>query len=269
MRITLMVPHRLWQQRELIARLAERDILMRYRGSLMGWSWTLLNPLLMLAIYTFVFSTIFKARWQTGEQLGPAGFALNIFAGMVVFSLFAECANKAPGLITANSNYVTKVRFPLETLGCATLASALFHAITSALILLAFRLVITGSLPWSALLLPVAWLPYLLMTLAITWLLSALGVYLRDLNQFVMVGTSALMFMSAVFYPLSALPPRIQTLFHLNPIAGWVEQTRSLVIAGHPPDPLGFAIALIAALLMCELSLRLFQRASRGFADVL
>ena len=269
MSIPLVVPRRLWRQRELIARLTQRDILMRYRGSLMGWGWTLLNPLLMLAIYTFVFSTVFKARWQVGEQLGSAGFALNIFAGMVVFGLFAECVNKAPGLITANSNYVTKVRFPLETLGCAALASALFHAITSTLILLIFRLVVSGSIPWSALLLPVAWLPYLLMTLAITWLLSALGVYLRDLNQFVMVGTSALMFMSAVFYPLSALPPRVQALFHLNPIASWVEQTRSLVIAGHPPDPLSLGVTLITGLLVCELSLRLFQKASRGFADVL
>ena len=260
---------RIWQQRELILRLAQRDVLLRYRGSLVGWGWTLLNPLMMLAIYTFVFSTIFKARWELNKDLGPAGFALNIFAGMVVFALFSECANKAPALITSNSNYVTKVRFPLEALGCATVLSALFHAATSALILLVFRVIVTGSFPWSALLLPVVWLPYVMGTLAATWLLSGLGVYLRDLNQFVVVATSALMFMSAVFYPLAALPQRWAPIFRLNPIASWVEQTRSVIVLDHLPSVGALAIELTIACVVCEWSLRLFNKAGRGFADVL
>ncbi|MFM7674799.1 MAG: ABC transporter permease [Synechococcus sp.] len=260
---------RLWNNRELIIRLAQRDILLRYRGSMVGWGWTLLNPLMMLAIYTFVFSTIFKARWESSANLGSAGFALNIFAGMVVFGLFAECANKAPALITSNSNYVTKVRFPLETLACSTLLSALFHASTSLGILLVFRMVVIGSVPWSGLLLPVAWLPFLLLTLAGTWLVAALGVYLRDLNQFMVVATSALTFMSAVFYPLSALPKPLIPIFRLNPVANWVEQTRSLLILNELPSPLSLGAGIASALLICELSLRLFQKASRGFADVL
>lgn len=260
---------RIWKQRELIVRLAQREILARYRGSLVGWGWTLLNPLLMLAIYTFVFSTIFKARWESSQDLGSAGFALNIFAGMVVFGLFAECANKAPALITSNSNYVTKVRFPLEALGCSTILSALFHASTSLAILMVFRIVVIGSFPWSSLLLPIVWLPYLLLTLAATWLVSAMGVYLRDLNQFMVVATSALTFMSAVFYPISALPKALIPIFRLNPVANWVEQTRSLLILDQLPNAIGLTVEIVAAALICELCLQLFQKASRGFADVL
>jgi lipopolysaccharide transport system permease protein len=268
-RLRLIFTRRIWEQRELIARLAQREILSRYRGSLMGWGWTLLNPLLMLAIYTFVFSTIFKARWESSQELGSAGFALNIFAGMVVFGLFAECANKAPALIISNSNYVTKVRFPLEALGCSTILSALFHASTSLVILLVFRVIAVGSFPWYSVTLPLVWLPYLLITLAATWLVSAMGVYLRDLNQFIVVATSALTFLSAVFYPISALPKNLIPFFRLNPVANWVEQTRDLLIQNHAPNPLLLTLEIAVAALACELSLRLFIKASRGFADVL
>lgn len=260
---------RVWKHRELTVGLAQRDILMRYRGSLVGWGWTLLNPLMMLSIYTFIFSAVFKSRWETSQDLGSAGFALNIFAGMVVFGLFAECANKAPALITSNSNYATKVRFPLEVLGSSVVLSALFHASTSLAILLVFRLIVLHSLPLSTLALPAVWLPYLLFTLAGTWLISALGVFLRDLNQFTTVAVSALTFLSAIFYPISALPKELIPIFKLNPVATWVEQTRSLIVLGRFPNPAVIALEIAVSLLICELSLRLFQKASRGFADVL
>lgn len=259
----------LWQQRELITRLTQREVQTRYRGSVVGWGWTILTPLLMLSIYTFVFSSIFKARWESTAELGAPGFALNIFTGMVVFALFSECATRAPSLITSNSNYVTKVRFPLETLACTVVGNGLFHAITSLVILLVFRLIATGSFPWSSLCLPLVWLPYIMIALAMTWILSALGVYLRDLGQVVTVATSALMFMSAVFYPLSALPERWAPLFKLNPIAWWIEETRALIVLNQWPNPGVITLQLAGAIVICELALHLFRKASRGFADVL
>lgn len=258
-----------WRQRELITRLTQREVQTRYRGSLVGWGWTILTPLLMLSIYTFVFSSIFKARWDNAAELGPAGFALNIFTGMVVFGLFSECATRAPSLITSNSNYVTKVRFPLETLGCTVVGNGLFHALTSLVILLVFRLIATGAFPWSSICLPLVWMPFILLALAMTWTLSALGVYLRDLGQIVTVATSGLMFMSAVFYPLSALPQRWAPLFRINPIAWWIEETRSLIVLDRWPNFGIILLQIAAGLLICELSLRLFHKASRGFADVL
>lgn len=258
----------IFSHRDLIKRLAQREILMRYRGSIAGWGWTLINPLMMLAIYTFVFSTIFKARWESSANLGSAGFALNIFAGMIAFSIFAECINRAPSLITSNANYVTKVRFPLETLGCSILINAIFHATTSLAILLAFKLAVTGALSWIMILLPIAWTPYILSTLAFTWLLSAAGVYLRDLNQFVVVATSALTFLSAIFYPISALPANLVPFFRLNPVAEWVETTRSILILDQMPNFVTLIVKIALAVVFCEGSYRLFQKASRGFADV-
>ncbi|PWL22609.1 MAG: sugar ABC transporter permease [Synechococcus sp. XM-24] len=258
----------IFSHRDLIKRLAQREILMRYRGSVAGWGWTLINPLMMLAIYTFVFSTIFKARWESSADLGSAGFALNIFAGMIAFSTFAECINRAPSLITSNANYVTKVRFPLETLGCSVLINAIFHATTSLGVLLAFKLIATGALSWVVILLPIAWTPYILSTLAFVWLLSAAGVYLRDLNQFVVVATSALTFLSAIFYPISALPENLIPIFRLNPVADWVESTRSLLIMDQIPNFNTLVVKAALAAIFCEGSYRLFRKASRGFADV-
>ena len=206
------------RNRELWWRLSEREVTGRYRGSILGWGWSLLTPLMMLGVYTFVFSTVFKARWGDLEQAGSLGFAINLFAGLITYNIFAECATEAPTLILNNTNYVTKVIFPLETLSAVSVSAALFHACTSTLVLLAFELIAVQQVPLTVLLLPLVWLPFLLGCLAMSWLVSALGVFLRDLGQLIGVMVSMLMFMSAVFYPLSALPPALQTVLGLNPL---------------------------------------------------
>lgn len=259
----------LLRNQNLFWKLTLREVAGRYRGSILGWSWTLLNPLLMLAVYTFVFSTVFKARWPDLQEMGPAGFAINLFAGLIVFNLVAEVLSKAPTLILSQPSYVTKVIFPLELLSSVTVSAATIHAGTSLGVLAAFRLLATGSIPLSTLYLPLVWLPLLLGCLAACWLLSALGVYLRDTNQLVSVLLSALMFMSAIFYPISALPTRWQPVLSLNPIVPIIEQTRWVLIAGHTPSTKFLIIGTLLAIASCEVSFRLFQKARRGFADVL
>jgi lipopolysaccharide transport system permease protein len=259
----------LLKHRTLLWRLTEREVIGRYRGSLLGWGWSLLNPLLMLAVYTFVFSTVFKARWPDLEQAGSIGFAINLFAGLIVFNLFSECIGKAPTLILSQPSYVTKVVFPLELLGAVAVGAASFHACTSLVVLGLFELLATGGIPATALWLPVVWLPLVLGCLAGCWVLSALGVYLRDLPQLVAVGLSILMFLSAIFYPISALPARWQPLLLLNPLVLVIEQTRAVLVSGRGPAPLYLLVAIPLSLLVCELSFRLFQRARRGFADVI
>jgi len=152
----------------------------RYRGSLLGWGWSLLNPLLMLGVYTFVFSTVFKARWPDLQQAGPLGFAINLFAGLIVFSLFSECVSRAPTLVLSQPSYVTKVVFPLEILSGVAVGAATFHACTSLVVLAGFELIATGMIPATALWLPLVWMPLILGCLALCWLLSALGVFLRE-----------------------------------------------------------------------------------------
>lgn len=269
MRIPLRFPAALWRQRELWWRLTEREIAGRYRGSILGWSWTFLTPLLMLAVYTFVFSEVFQSRWGTLDDAGPLGFAINLFAGLIVFTIFAETANKAPTLIVENSNLATKVIFPLEILNAASVAAACFHALTSLAVLILFCLMANGGVPLTMLWIPLVWLPIALGSLGMGWLLSALGVFLRDLGQVVAVLTNLLMFMSTVFYPLSALPRPWQPLLKLNPLVLVIEQTRQVAIAGQPPSALYLCAGIPMVVIACEICYRLFQKASRGFADVL
>ena len=257
------------RNRQLWWRLSEREVIGRYRGSILGWGWSLLTPLMMLGVYTFVFSTVFKARWGDLEQAGSLGFAINLFAGLITFNIFAECATQAPTLILSNVNYVTKVIFPLETLSAVSVAAALFHGCTSTIVLLAFELIAVQHVPLTVLLLPLVWLPFLLGCLAMSWLLSALGVFLRDLGQLIGVAVSMLMFMSAVFYPLSALPPALQTVMGLNPLVVVIEQSRRVLVQGVAPSASYVVLGFLLMLGLCEVSYRLFSKARRGFADVL
>lgn len=259
----------LYRHRDLLVGLAQREIQGRYRGSFLGRAWTVITPLMMLSVYTLVFSQIFRARWQDVQQLGSFGFAINIFAGMVVFGLFAECASTAPGKILENPGFVKKVVFPLEILPAISVISAVFHALCSLGVLALFELLATHRLPSTFLLAPLSWLPLILLCLALSWMLSAIGVYLRDVSQSIGVVINMAMFLSAVFYPISALPARWQPLLRLNPIAATIDQTRQAAIHGHAPGS-GFVILGTAVgLAMCELAFRFFLKAKRGFADVI
>ena len=265
----LRFPEALWRHKELWWRLTEREVLSRYRGSLLGMAWGFLNPLAMLAVYTFVFSQVFKARWGNLEDSGPIGFAVNLFAGLIVFNFFAECANRAPGMVLANPNYVKKVIFPLEILAGVIVGGAFFNALTSLIVLAIFDLVGFRHIPLTALWLPLVWLPLLTGCLALTWLLGALGVFLRDVGQIVAVMVSMLMFLSPIFFPLSALPARWQPILVMNPLAPVIEQTRRVLVDGSQPSLSYLIMATILTTIICEASFRSFQKAKRAFADVL
>lgn len=265
----LLFPIALWKHRELWWRLTEREVLGRYRGSALGISWSFITPLAMLAVYTFVFSQVFKARWGGLEQAGPLGFAVNLFAGLIAFNLLAECVNRAPGLVLANPNYVKKVVFPLEILAAVAVGGATFNALTSLAVLVIFELVAFHGLPSTFIWLPIVWLPLVMGCLAVTWLLAALGVFIRDIGQAVGVAVSMLMFLSPIFYPASALPLRWQPLLALNPLAQVIEQTRQVVVAGQSPGASYLIYGTLLTGLSCEVAYRSFQKAKRAFADVM
>lgn len=250
-------------------RLTEREVLGRYRGSLLGLTWSFLNPMAMLVVYTFVFSQIFKVRWGTLENSGPAGFAINLFAGLIVFNLLAESAQRSPGLVLANPNYVKKVIFPLEILSVVTVAGAAFHAVVSLIALFIVELIALHRLPWTIFWLPLVWLPLLLGCLAVSWLLSALGVFVRDIGQLVGLGVSMLMFLSPIFFPASALPANLQFVLMMNPLAHVMEQSRRVIIAGDSPSLTYIIVGLFLGIILCESTFRFFRRAKRVFADVM
>ena len=177
----------LWRNRHLIWQLTRRDIAARYRGSIIGLAWSFINPLLMLTVYTFVFSVVFKARWGTDANESRADFAIVLFVGMIVFGLFAETVNRAPGQIISNVNYVKKVVFPLEILSLVSLGSVLFHSMVSLAVLLVAQFIINRAIPWTAVLFPLVLLPLIFTSLGVAWFLAALGVYIRDIGQIITV----------------------------------------------------------------------------------
>lgn len=258
----------LWRNRSLIHASAKREVLGRYRGSALGLLWSFFNPLFMLAVYTFVFSEVFKARWGQGSD-SKTEFALVLFAGLIVFNLFAECINRAPGLILSNPNYVKKVVFPLEILPFVGLLSAFYHTLISVGVWLAAYLVLFGVPHATVLLLPLIMLPFALFIIGLSWALASLGVFLRDVSQIIGVVTSVLMFMSPIFYPVSALPENYRHILYLNPLTPVIEMTRDVLYWGKLPDFTLLGIYWLAASVIAWLGFAWFQKTRKGFADVL
>jgi lipopolysaccharide transport system permease protein len=258
----------LWRNRGLVKALAQREVVGRYRGSVFGILWSFFNPVFMLVVYTFVFSVVFKARWSAGSD-SKTEFALVLFAGLIVFNLFAECVNRAPGLILANVNYVKKVVFPLEILPWVALGSALFHALISLVVWLIAYLILFGVPHLTVLLLPLVILPLLLLIMGVSWMLAALGVYLRDVSQFIGILTTVLMFLSPIFYPASALPEEYRHLLLLNPLTPAIEQARDVLFWGKVPDMTILSAYLLAAGFIAWLGFSWFQKTRKGFSDVL
>lgn len=255
----------------LALQLARREVAARYRGSALGLVWSLLTPLFMLAVYTFVFGTVFQARWpaSAGGGHSTAEFAVILFTGMTVFQLFADVITRAPGLVLENANYVKKIVFPLAILPLVALGSTLFDTAVRLAVLLVFVAVVRGGIPATALLLPVVLAPYVLLILGLAWFLSALGVYVRDIAQVIAPLVTAMMFLSPIFFPATALPELLQPFLVLHPVALPVEQTRAVLIWGHAPDWSALAVYAVVAGVVATLGLVWFQKTRKGFADVL
>jgi lipopolysaccharide transport system permease protein len=274
-----------WQHRKLGLVLVRREIAARYRGSLLGLVWSFVTPLLMLMVYTFVFSVVFKARWvdTAGAASGSlnlieksqlageskAQFALILLAGMMVYNFFAECVNRAPGLITNNVNYVKRVVFPLDMLPWVALGSALFNLMIQLLVWLLAYAVLFGLPPASALLIPLVWLPLVFCTLGLSWLLASLGVFVRDTAQVVGVLTGSLMFLTPIFYPVSALPENFQAFLYANPLTPVVEMTRNALYFGRSINWAMWAMHLATSLVVAWAGHTWFEKTRKGFADVL
>ena len=259
----------LWRNRQLILQMARRDINSRYRGSVIGLAWSFINPILMLLVYTFVFSVVFKARWNVGGNESKTDFAIILFAGMIVFNLFAEIVNRAPSLITSNVNYVKKVVFPLEILPWVALGSALFHTVISLIVLLFVQFILKLFLPWTSIFLPLALLPLIFASMGIAWFLAALGVFVRDIGQITGIFITILMFMSAVFYPITALPEKYQNLLRLNPLVLIINESRKSLVLGQLPDWVSVLVALLVSLAIAFAGFWWFQKVRKGFADVI
>jgi lipopolysaccharide transport system permease protein len=264
---------RIWRSRDLVWQLTWREVTGRYRSSLLGFGWSFITPLVTLSAYTFVFGLVFRARWaQSGSGVGPAGlgsFGLTLFAGLIAFTFFSECLTRAPGIITASPNYVKKVVFPLEVLPVSVVGSALFHAGVSSVVLVVAHQVLQGVVAWTALFLPVVFVPLVLFALGTTWFFASVGVFFRDAVHTVVLMSQVLMFMTPVFYPVEAVPERFRWVLQLNPLTSLIENARRVTVQGLAPDWPALGISFVIGSLAALVGYAWFASTKRAFADVI
>jgi lipopolysaccharide transport system permease protein len=260
----------LWQHRNLIAQLIRREIGQRYRGSYLGLLWSFIVPLSMLLVYTFVFSVVLKARW--GQATGPLSlgeYALTLFAGLVPVNMFAEVANRAPELVLRVPNYVKKVIFPLEILPVVAVGSALVNALIGIVIWFVGCVAFLHFVSPTWILLPLAFLPLMLLCLGLGWFLASLGVYVRDIGQGIGVAVQMLFFLSPVFYSTDSVPGPWRLFLDLNPMTTIISGFRRTLLWRDvlPWGPWAGWTAITAVLAL--LGYWWFMKTKKGFADVM
>jgi lipopolysaccharide transport system permease protein len=265
-----------WRYRALVLQLARREIEARYRGSLLGLLWAVVQPVLLLAVYTFVFGTIMKLRWTVGSESGGEAivdvsrghFALLLFSGLIVFNIFGECTNRAPGLLRDHTSFITKMVFPLEVLPWSMLLVALFNAAIASGVLAFFHILLFGLPPATAWLAPIVVLPTIAIVLGLSWLLSSLGLYIDDTRQAVGLLVTMTLFLSPVFYPLTIVPEAYRALLYANPLTAGIEAVRGAFFFGILPEPTGWLLYFAAGWAVLWGGFAWFVATKRGFADV-
>ncbi len=256
----------LYVNRQLLGSIVVRDIETRYRGTILGFMWALAYPLMMLAVYAFVFGGVFKSRW--GAQGSLSDFVMMLYCGLIVYGVFSETLNRSPSAVLSCPSYVKKVVFPLELLPISYLVSSMLNVVIGLGLLTSFIAIQKNYVPPTALLTPLVLAPLLAMTAGLAWFLAAISVFFRDIGQVIGVVMSLLLFLSPIFYPTSSAPALAQTLIHLNPLTYPIEELRYVLLLGQPPNWMHWIIYTTISLLVAVFGLWFFQRTRPAFADV-
>ena len=258
------------RHKELLIQLIDRDIKARYRGSKLGIAWIALNPLIMISIYTLIFSQVFNARWGDGAgSTKPIEYGLNLFCGLIVYNLFAECAIKSASIIRGNQNFVKKIVFPLHILGATVTGSALIQGLISSATLIIIEAAYHSSFSWKIILLPLIWLPITLGCLGMSWLIGTIGVFVKDIEQVMATIVNMMLFLSPIFYPTDALPEKLETISNINPLAVAINQTRELIISDNIPSISVYMLSLITSIVWCEFSYSILDKLKSKFAEII
>jgi len=256
----------IWKNRFLILELSKRGFTQRYQGSFGGVAWSFVQPLFLLGVYTLVFSVILKTRW--GLSGDTKEFALILFAGLIILNTFSECLNKAPLLITDNPNFVKKVVFPLEILPWVMVITVILQTLVSIAIWFLGYFVLFGIPNHTALYFPAILFSFFPILLGVGWLLSSIGVIVRDISQLTLLFSHSLLFLTPIFYSKESAPPVLQNLLMLNPLTYLVEQFRFVLFFGYAPGWAGLAVYFLFSSFFAWTSLKVFRLLKPGFADL-
>jgi len=258
------------RRRELWWQFTVRAVEMKHRGSYLGVIWALLNPLMMLALYGVVFGVFFKNRFNVLPDETGTDFALGVFLGLILFHVIAETLSAAPVIVTSNPNLVKKVVFPLEILPLSQLGAFWFNALVSLVLLLAGILVVGRGLTWEGVLwLPIILLPHALLSAGLALLLSALGVFFRDITQVVTFGSQIVLYASAVFYATTLVPPSVWSILRWNPILHTIRLARDALLWNRPIDLDNLGYTYLTGAFVFTIGWIFFRKVQSAFADVL
>lgn len=257
----------LYQSRYLLQAFVVRDIKARHQGTILGSFWMVFQPLMMLAVYTFVFTSVFNTRWG-GNGIGE-DFVVMLYCGLIVHAFFSETLSRSPFAVLSNPSYVKKVVFPLEILPFSNLVSALYNALIGLFLICIYLLIQKHAIPLTAIYVPLILTPLIIFTAGLAWTLAAVGVFFRDLGQMITLVMSILLFLSPVFYPVSAAPALVRNFLYLNPLTFPIEQLRHSLILGNQPDLKYWIIYFVVATLFAISGLWIFQKTRSAFADII
>ncbi|WP_297295500.1 ABC transporter permease [uncultured Methylovirgula sp.] len=259
---------RAWHFRELIRAVVRRELMARFSGSILGWLWAIFGPLLMLSVYTIIFSHAVGIRSQTASH-GVANYSLNIFVGLIVFNLFAELAYRAPGLLHEHVNFIKKSIFPSETLAWTAAIRASVYAGISFCVLLFFTVLITHQLAPTILLLPFVFVPFFLFLLGVSWFLMALGSFTRDVMHLMASIVPVFMFATPIFYSIDDVPPGLRYVLRINLIGDYVELMRDIVLLDRLPNLWLYLGTVFVSLVIFRSAYRFYMRYKNVFVDVI
>ncbi|WP_395666346.1 ABC transporter permease [Methylocella sp.] len=257
-----------WRYQELIRAVVRRELAVRFRGSILGWLWAVFGPLVMLSAYTIIFSNAVGVP-NSAKGMGVGGYALSIFAGLIIFNLFSEIAYRSPAMLHEQASLIKKSIFPSETLAWTATIRGSVYALISLAVLVVFKLAASFSLPATALLLPFVAAPFFLMLLGLSWFLMALGSFTRDVAHLMISIVPVFMFATPIFYTIEDVPPHLRLYVHLNPIGNYVEMTRDLLLAGRAPDAMLYFGTVAGSLLVFYFGYRFFMQYKAVFVDVI
>lgn len=252
----------------LLSNMTITDIKKRFQGSILGIFWAVIAPLIMLVIYTVIFSEVFSIKWNS-DTSNKFEFAMMLFCGLCMYNMFSTVLGRSVGLIEQNKNFVKKVVFPIEILPATITLSALFDCVISIVVLIAATSILTSNMSITVLQVPVILLPHIVFCLGIAYLFSALSVYVKDMANFISILITVCMYASPVFFPLSALPEKFRFFIMLNPMTYGMENMRLAVIHGEVLNLEYYLISVVSAVVVYLVGKWVFYKARRGFADLL
>jgi lipopolysaccharide transport system permease protein len=259
-----------WVNRDIVQAILRRELSERFKGSVVGWLWAVVAPLLAIAVYTYAFTTNLKLPITDSSSMGPKlGYALFIFSGIVVFNFWSEMAFRAPMLLHEYVHFIKQTIFPSDMLAVISTLRAALYTLISVAVMLLFQLLATGSLPWTVVLIPLTFIPFMAFLMGMSWFLSAIGAFTRDAGYLMINIVPIFMFATPVFFPHDALPAPFDFWIYLNALTGYVEVMRDIVLVGKLPNPYVYGWTLATSVFSFYFGYWFFDRYRNVIVDVI